>query len=524
MSYEVIIKAIGELWKLGSVIFGIFFIFLFRKEIKDFIDRCRGFKIKRGDKEVSVDAKPLEVPEAEKEKKPLSIEKSTLEKKEPDITQEKPKTSREWATEMFIAFLYEDKEKEKSTKKAYEEMQKLELDPIKKLENDAFYFRLRYKYMSDTSALQKLEDLSQNEDISGKAHKFIGACYMDVGNFERALEEFEISAKNAKTDEERINQIKSAANCLFRIGKKTKAYSKLTTEIGKTSNPHILSSLYEGLASLYKMANNPELQAIALEKALERKPNDKNLLFDIAYSYSQKEFQALSLFHYKNIEKFGSDDNAIFNNLGVQYERLGMKIKSAKAYKKSIELKGTLAAANLAYNYIYAGFKEGANNILDKAKNEKNVHPRVGNAISEVSKKETEEEELEKKVLERARKQQRFLLSFAEAYFIPMAYSINFEGKWCFKDDVEVEIKHTGNKIEGNWLREKKKYKFSGEVNNQGAKIITYKMSYVLFTGQEKEFDKLSEGYVYISDGNKQLFIMDIIDDKPSFNTLKKIL
>lgn len=520
---ELIIRAIGELWKLALAILFIVIVFLFKKQIRNLIDRSKKVTVKTGDKEVSVDTTPLEILESKKEEKPFSEEELIFEKKETDIVPKEPKTSDDWSREMLAAFISDDEEKDKKAKKAYEEMQKLESDPLKKLKNEALYFRFRYIFMSDASALNELEKMTQNEDVSDSAHELIGFCYRDVGNFKRALEEFKMSAEKAKTEKERIDRVKLAADCLFRMDKKPEAYLKLTEEIGKASNQHILSSLYEGLASLYELGNNPELQAITLEKALEYRPNDKKLLFNAAYSYSMKGFEALSLLHYKNAEKFSSDDDSVLNNLGVQYERLGMKIKSANAYKKSVKLKGTLAAANLAYIYIYAGLKEEAKRILDRAKNEEDVHPNVGAAISDISKRETGEEELEKKVLDRARKQQRFLLSFAEAYFTPIANHLNFAGKWCFDDGVEIEIIHVGNKIEGNWIREKKKYKFSGEVKNQGAKIITYKMSYDLFNGEEKRFNKLTEGYVYISAEDKQLFIMDIIDDKLSFNTLKKI-
>ena len=99
-----------------------------------------------------------------------------------------------------------------------------------------------------------------------------------------------------------------------------------------------------------------ELRAFALEKALELRPNNTDLLFSTAYSYAKDKFDDLALFHYKQVASLTEDNQGTTNNLGVQYEKADMPIASVENYKKSIKKVKLLASANLAYRYMNAGF------------------------------------------------------------------------------------------------------------------------------------------------------------------------
>jgi len=64
-----------------------------------------------------------------------------------------------------------------------------------------------------------------------------------------------------------------------------------------------------------------------------------------------------------------------------------MPIKATDSYKAAAELNHTLAMANIAFAYIKAGLKEEATNVLDKAKQQKDMHPNIGKAISFLAEK-----------------------------------------------------------------------------------------------------------------------------------------
>ena len=210
-----------------------------------------------------------------------------------------------------------------------------------------------------------------------------------------------------------------------------------------------------------------------MEKAIEGRPNNPNLRFEAAYTYSQQSFARLALFHYRLHLGFHPDDPVSLNNLGVEYGRLTMPSKSIRHYKKSAGFNDTLAMANLANTYMNVGFISEAEQILTKARAMSEVHPNVGSAIAELGKIEAAEKETETKCIEAARDQQRFFSEFAEAYFITppkKPREANFSGRWKFLYGMEIDITQANGQIESNWESGGAKYSLRATVRNRGFK------------------------------------------------------
>src|SRR2546421_13119309 len=127
----------------------------------------------------------------------------------------------------------------------------------------------------------------------------MGRCYAKAGDFQRAAEAYEVAAHLSDTEEERADHVVAGAGYFFKAGNKDNAYSWLMSQLGVITSLDAASKLYEGLAALYHLDDNAEFRAIALEKALERRPNDTSLHFDAAYSYSEGKLEKLALLHYK---------------------------------------------------------------------------------------------------------------------------------------------------------------------------------------------------------------------------------
>ena len=84
--------------------------------------------------------------------------------------------------------------------------------------------------------------------------------------------------------------------------------------------------------------------------------------------------------------------------------------------------------ANLAYNYINEGFLSDADDILEKARNEKNYHNNVNSAMTQIHQNKEREEKSEKDILKSLDKERKFRLNFAEAYALP--FEVNIDGEW----------------------------------------------------------------------------------------------
>lgn len=513
------IRAIGGLWPIVVSIVTLIVVVILRKPLVGILERLKEVQFRRGNTAFSM---PLESQSIESKPDPQTQvgEQSTAEPEEGNPTDElsyvNPETSGEWLAEMVQAFFDNDM---KRGEDAYKHAQDAESNANKKLRNEALYLHLLYR-SGDTSALEKLQDLaeqvSSTPEVLSNVKEYIGMSYELASDYRRAAEAYVSANEAAQTEEGRANMTVAAAKCLFSAGDREAAFSKITNGIGSSSKSKALSTLYQGLASLYEKEGNKEFETIALEKAIENSPNDRQLLFGAAYSYDEDEANILSLLHYNTLLEFSPDDPAALNNIGVVYGKLQMPAKQISYYKKAFERDNTLAAANIAYDYMKAGFMDEAMQILTEASQKKDVHSNVGKATSDIDTRKEAESERKKELLEMAQEQRQFLLSFSEAYFADYDTSTDFEGTWFFRDDVVATAEQQNDKLRIEWERGDKKHYIVAYVKNQGAKITQY--------AREDKYSpsKLADkGYAFL-DQERQIKVMVLKDNTHTFLTLKR--
>lgn len=532
MSTETI-KAIGDLWLLASILLLTLCVFLFRKQIIAFLERLTYFQYKDRDKEVLLKGEPAQEKSLVEQNVRQDILTRQIEEKSsttsegtklviaPNETESKqPNTAEEWLNKMVVAFIERD---EDASEEAFKKAQELEGNSVKKLRYQALRFGFRYKWLRDVSALDKLKNLAIQPEIAPTANYWIGRCYDESGDFERAASFYILSAQGREDENEKAENIGFASQSLFNAGKQEEAFHFITREFNQLSSLGAKTILYKSLASLYDSTEESELKALALEKAIEESPNDSGLRFDAAFAYGEK-LDLLTLLHYKTLLDFEPNNSGGLNNIAIQYGRLTMPISAAKFYKRASEQNNTLSHANLAYIYMNAGFADEAREILDKAKQFKNIHPNVGSAIASLSKKEDDEQKSEEKYLKIAREQQKLLRQFAEAYFVETTQSPSFVGAWQFTNNDTITISQNGTEVEANWISNEIKYMFKGKVSNRATKVSFHKMNYG-YGKTETGFTKDGQGYVYLSSDGKQLHLMKMKSDgrEHSIETLNKI-
>lgn len=510
-----LVNAIAGLWKLAGVMFLIVIAVVFRNQFRNLILRITKFKA--GKAEVELAQAPEETRATEASKQEAAAPTESTEQIDGD-TGEDRKTFPESIGDVLQQFNSGNVD---GAEKSFKKLQELEQDQAKKRSNELFYLYLRFRFAQDAEALEKLKKKSQEEQTARDAHYFIGMCYEVADDLVSAAEAYKESAKLASTDSERVSAIISVANCLYRNGKREEAFDWLMAELGKASLPNAVSKIYLALAEIYKQEANQELRAIALEKASESNLSDARLRFDAAYAYGEGEYSEMSLLHYKNLLRFTPADLATLNNLGVAYSTLGMPMKSVEYYSKAAEGNKTLAMANLAYLYIGAGFVKEAREILDKAQGQDEVSPNVGSAMSSLSDKQEEEAKVEKQCLKSACEQQRFLLSFAEAYLTKAndPNRLGFVGFWQSEEGYSLEIFKDGSKIQGKATVKTVDISFEGKILNRGVKIDGYKSRFNSTRTRLLDGYSVSElgdghGYGYLSPDGADLHLMTINKDK----------
>ena len=391
--------------------------------------------------------------------------------------------------DMVVAYIDRDVER---GDKAYEQAQQdAKDDPEQLLRTEAIYLSLRYG-IGDVAAFYKLQNLRERAKefraVLPLVHNWIGLAYERGGDPLKASEAFEAAAETAET-----------------------------REIHETNKDEPLSTLYEALADLYQKADRDDLRAIALQKAIEYRPNDTNLQFAAAYASSSADYSALALMRYKTMLRFDTDNYAALNNIGILYGEWDMPILQVSSYKRAIENGNTLAAANLANKYIDAGFSSEARAVLDKAKEEEDFDPNVGSALASLSHRQQSESDLEDDVLKTAGEQRRFLLSFAEAYFEQLPITPRLDGEWRFSTGEEAIATMNGSMLEIKWERNKVEHIIVADTKNRGAVVNKYVRKDQYYSPSLGD-----RGYARLSKDGQQMKIMVLKDRRHSFLTLER--
>jgi tetratricopeptide (TPR) repeat protein len=384
------------------------------------------------------------------------------------------------------------------------ELQHAEEDGEQKLRNEAIYLYLRYS-AGGTSAMDKLfkllERVGSTPQVLPVVHNCMGMAYEKSDEFAKASESYECAAQASQTDTDRASYKVSVARSTFLLGDPTKARNEIEKELSVSEVPDVRAQLYQGLADLYDRMGNIELKAIALEKAVEYSPNDKHLRFDAAYAYSEAKLECLALLHYLKATEFDPNHSAALNNAGVVYGQMGMPIRQVESYKKASK-DHSLASANIAHQYIRAGFAEEAIDILNEANQKEKVHSNVNGAFSALAAARKSEEDKEKQSLDEARAQRQHLSIFGEAYSDSSARISLPDGQWQLTDGTEVSISENGNILEFRWEKQENKYLIKAMRENRGLKTTTYKRA------DSYSSDLADNGYAYITKDSRRIVLV----------------
>jgi Tfp pilus assembly protein PilF len=496
-----------------------FCTYLFRNEIKGRLNNLTELRVRCGQTELSStyeqpDSQSVELDLHQQDSKE-SIEEASNSGEAESV---ESKSSNEHLGEMVRAFT-EDNDIE-CGERLFEGLQYAEEDGEQKLRNEAIYLYLRYS-AGDISAmdrlLQLLERVKTIPTILPVVHNFIGMAYEESDEFAKASECYECAARTAQTNESRAAYKVSATRSKFLSGDASTAYEEIKEEINKSEAPRVTSLLYVGISNLYHRSGNMELKAISLEKAIECSPNDKDLRFDAAYSYNDAGLVHLSLLHYLKATEFDPDHSSALNNVGIVYGQLGMPVKQIKSYKRASNNKNTLASANMAYQYIEAGFAEEAKILLQEANQEENVHSNVNKALSALADARQSEDDKEKESLEEARIRRQHLLLFAEAYFDSSVSMYVMDSEWKLADGVTVAAEKKGEVFEFGWERKENRYLIRTQIENRSLKVLEYNREH------PNSVILADTGYAYISKDEKHIVFMMFKNSKRSDLTLERV-
>ncbi len=351
--------------------------------------------------------------------------------------------------ELFVAIKSSDETKENE---AFKKFLEAEGDGTIEIEVDltSSYYWLRYR-IGEKDILEDLLTLSENNPQHPSPHKRLGNLLEEYKQYEKAASHYIIASELSSKSEVKSAFICRAAESFMNAGKVKEGKELLLDYIGKQGGEIFQNyEIYKTLANIQKEAGNYERFFSLAEKAIDIKPTDNNLRFDLAYAYSEKKNHIMALHHYKIICSSTPDESS-WNNLGAKLDELEMKGKAIKSYLMSKEMGGTHAIGNLAYKLMDVGYFEMAKEYLHEALNDANCSSNVSNALSDLEGRIATEEKIEKEYLEKSPPEIKFRVRYAEAYIQRNDVQIQ-SGQWKSPHgDVEIMVKGNAFKAHGEF-------------------------------------------------------------------------
>jgi len=497
------IAAIGSLWRLVVALAILFALFFFRKPIHRLINNMRRFKVKRGETEVSVES-PQDEAESGQTAKQSTPPKSARLPETPDQSQaEEPPSP--------YANLYESlviKRNSDEAEKAFIALQSSETDATKKQSNEIIYWKMRYEYLNDSHALDKLKEYGDNPKTKADGLYWLAACYQYSRNFPRAIEILAQSLSAELSDDDRAQHISALARCHIKNSDPHAAMQVLIDGLTRVHKPESKARIYQSIASVHESSSDQVMRAIALQKALEYSPENPDILFNAAYAESEAGISALCATNYNTLLSFRPDYTSGHNNLGVEFNKLHMPIKAVTSYNKAAELKETLAMSNLAYKYIAEGFYKEAKDIISKAMAESSPHKNVGLAWAHLEESREKENATWEAVQKQSTTQQQYFWRYAENRYVASATTAPFAGVWVTPSGNNISIEQTGSAISGMYETDAGGEEIRGTAFNNAAEIKYKAKSSGSGIGPLLFWSNAEDGFAYVDLDGQSMSIL----------------
>ena len=323
-------------------------------------------------------------------------------------------TRSDYEDAVFMSVIDGDEQRRKGLIESYREsgdgQTEIERDAL-----EAYSIWMGHMMRRKGAELSRLQELESKHPTDPRFKRYLGKSYETYSAHDKAMRAL-VAAADLETDIQlKLFDLTEAAYQKARSGdEKAESWyrEKYAAFVGTTEKTY--QTFRRGLWGLAGIREQDDTWIAYQEARLLDVPDDFQERFSLAYKYSEKDNQALALYHYLMISAANRTD-LTWNNIGASYRALEINAHGVAAYRRSQELGGTYAMSNLAYLLIETGFFPEAETMCNEALRMEKCEKRVAAALSSIEDKNKQEEELVKKTKAAAQTEHQYMAKLGNA-------------------------------------------------------------------------------------------------------------
>jgi hypothetical protein len=424
-------------------------VLLFKKPLSNLIPRIISLSFKKGDSNLNVGVSPQPSIQTktnsihDADAKPIHIEKE-------------PRTEKDDKSELHLLFRIREALEEQRCEDAETIFREYALDEKSHVElakNKAMYLFLKFDMANDNSAIDQLYSLAntaETKDSKSTVLNCLAICLNRGMEHEKEVDLWRSFLDEADSEELKTATIISLASALNSDSKPAQAKFILVERLAVAKDDTQKSKLYKALSRAEEKLGNKSQSIYCKDKSLQFDANNREELFDVAYSASDEGFDEISIGNYAKLVRIDAKNSTALNNLAVRAQEAGLKIKAVENYKVSSKLENSLAMANQGYLLLDAGFTDEAEKLAEDALKLAETHQNVHKLITAIQERKSEQSKEWEQLQDKALSRQRLVREYTEQFYTGHSYLI--EGNWLVNGIHPIKLAIEDNSINTFWL------------------------------------------------------------------------
>ncbi len=342
-------------------------------------------------------------------------------------------------------------------------------DEISPRENvETAYHNLRLNILNDNNSLQALEDLEAENESWTKPSEKLAEYYIQLQAFKSARAHVDVGIGRANESSEKLRFLRLLASINKDTGFPGRTLKPLYEIAEADHSPQEQAEAYMMISDIYETLEDAERSLRAKEQALSLTPENSDLRFSLAYSYSESSLpNLLSLFHYDISNMQGDKSGLTDNNLGAFYNELKVNGAAIDHWERASKSGNQRAIGNLAHKLIDAGLYDRAQELLLTADETESPDQRVVSAWSAW----TQAKKAEAKKIDRLLSDSKIVHKFIEDHIsaikddeVRKTKAETLRGSWIDGNSYEYTFETTNQNISGKLQTKERRYEISGRL------------------------------------------------------------